>query len=130
VAKVSDLALDEADELYAAVGFRVTRIRKARGVRQEGLAKAIGITRSSIANLETGRQRMPLHLLLAIAQALGVELADVIDTGRPMPQLAERLPDGPRETVADTLREIGKTRVALARLSDALAPLAEPGESS
>lgn len=39
---------------------------------QQELATAIGLTRTSIANLEAGRQRIPLHILYAIAEALGV----------------------------------------------------------
>ena len=40
--------LDAADEPYAAVGFRITRLRKARGLRQDDLAATVGLTRSSM----------------------------------------------------------------------------------
>lgn len=47
---MADLVLDQADKLYAAVGFRMTRIRKARGLTQEAVALAVGLTRTSIVN--------------------------------------------------------------------------------
>lgn len=125
---MSDLALDQADELYAAVGFRITRIRKARGLTQDDLAAAVTLTRSSIANTETGRQRIQLHTLLTIAQALGVEMAELLDIGRPMPVLAERLPQGPRDAVAEAVKAIEAAQSALARSGDALRPFVGDGE--
>lgn len=126
---MSGLALDQADELYAAVGFRITRVRKARGLRQDDLAQAVGLTRSSIANTETGRQRVPLHTLLAIAQALGVELVDLLAVDRPMPLLAQPLPYGPRSVVGAALDEVAKLRLRLDEVTDALEPLTEGGET-
>lgn len=127
---MTDLDLDEADELYAAVGFRITRLRKARGLRQDDLAVAIGLTRPSIANTESGRQRVPLHTLLAIAQALGVELVDLLAVERPMPVLAQPLPYGPRSAVANALTRLGALRSSLDEAVDALAPLAVKGDGS
>lgn len=118
------LELDTADELYAAVGFRITRIRKARGLTQEFLARAVGLTRSSIANTETGRQRIPLHVLLAIAQALGVDMIDLLDTGRELPSLANLLPDNAHKVIEDTLGDIEVVRRSLAALADKIRPLA------
>jgi transcriptional regulator with XRE-family HTH domain len=58
--------------IYAALGSLVREHREAQGMSQSALAKRIGLTRASVANIESGRQRIPLHHLYRIAQALGV----------------------------------------------------------
>jgi transcriptional regulator with XRE-family HTH domain len=61
------------DHFYGKVGSRVRDARKAARVTQSQLGDAVNMTRSSITNLEAGRQRIPLHLLVWIAEVLGVE---------------------------------------------------------
>ena len=67
----------EVDRFYATVGSRVRRARAGRGMSQSALARKIGFARSSVANLEAGRQRIALHLLVQIAWALDCQPADV-----------------------------------------------------
>lgn len=40
---------------------------------QSQLADAIGHLRASVANIEAGRQKTPLHVLYAISEALGTD---------------------------------------------------------
>ncbi len=47
-------------------------------MRQEDLAAAAGMTRSSIANLEAGRQEIPAWRLLAIAAALNTTVCALL----------------------------------------------------
>jgi transcriptional regulator with XRE-family HTH domain len=63
----------KTDEFYVQVGQHVRTAREDRGLSQATLARRIGFTRSSVANLEAGRQRVTLHLFVLIARALGVE---------------------------------------------------------
>jgi transcriptional regulator with XRE-family HTH domain len=122
---VTSIDEDLIDELYATVGFRINRLRKARGLRQDDLAAAVGMTRSSIANTESGRQRLPLHTLLAVAQALGVRLVDLLDTGREMSVLVEPLPPGAFSPVAEAVATVGAARKALEEAGSALSLLLE-----
>jgi transcriptional regulator with XRE-family HTH domain len=62
----------KTDEFYIAAGRRIRTVREGRGLSQAILAQRIGFTRSSVANLEAGRQRITLHLFVLIAKALGV----------------------------------------------------------
>ncbi len=65
--------------MYREVG---ARIRKARaGRKQQQLAIAVGLTRTSITNIEQGRQKILLHTFLAIAAALGVPPAQLLPDG-------------------------------------------------
>lgn len=58
----------DVDRLYRLVG---QRIAAARGrMSQTRLAQLVGLSRGSIANIELGRQRAPLHTIWAIATVL------------------------------------------------------------
>lgn len=59
------------EPVYRLLGARVEQIRTVLGLTQEELAKRVPLTRASIANLETGRQRIMMHHVDAIALALG-----------------------------------------------------------
>jgi transcriptional regulator with XRE-family HTH domain len=58
-------------ELYGHVGQTIQASRTAKGFTQAELAVAIGLTRTSVTNIEAGRQSIMLHTLEAIGQALG-----------------------------------------------------------
>lgn len=90
VRTVSDLAVVA---LYRGVGKRVRLLRTRARMTQEQLADSLGVTRSSIANLEAGRQRSPLHLYVGIAQALGVSMTDLVEDAGATPDSLPRLPD-------------------------------------
>jgi transcriptional regulator with XRE-family HTH domain len=71
-------ATDEIDGFYANLGKRVRKARNNKGMSQQTLASHIGLTRSSVANLEAGRQRVPVHLLVQIAATLGRDPAELL----------------------------------------------------
>ncbi len=55
------------------------RIRRARGsTPQAAVGARVGLSRGSISNIEAGRQRVPLHMLLRFARALNTAPADLI----------------------------------------------------
>lgn len=58
---------------YKRLGEFCVRRRKALGWTQQELADRMGLVRSSIANIETGRQRLLLHDALALMFILGSE---------------------------------------------------------
>jgi transcriptional regulator with XRE-family HTH domain len=72
--------MSDGDALYPIIG---RRIREGRGscaqkYSQAKLASLLGVSRASIVNIEAGRQHATLDLLWRIANALGVELVDLI----------------------------------------------------
>jgi transcriptional regulator with XRE-family HTH domain len=77
---------DNADELYISIGARIRAAREARGLNQTELGGRLGLNRTSVSNIEAGRQRPMLHTLIAAAQALGVELSALLEG--PLPELA------------------------------------------
>lgn len=62
---------------YRKAGRQIHDARLASGFTQERLAKRIGVTRSQIANLETGKSRVLLHVAVKIAGVLKVTLNDI-----------------------------------------------------
>jgi transcriptional regulator with XRE-family HTH domain len=45
---------------------------------QEEFAKAVGLSRTSITNIERGRQPVSLHTLYSMADILGIEAVDLL----------------------------------------------------
>jgi transcriptional regulator with XRE-family HTH domain len=66
------MSLINEPELYRKIGELVRIAREKAGWTQADLAKLSGLTRTSITNLEAGNQRIRVHTLLNIAQALGM----------------------------------------------------------
>jgi transcriptional regulator with XRE-family HTH domain len=54
-------------------GSAVRRLRERRGMTQADLAERVGLGRTSMTNLESGKQNPPLSLLPTLARALGVD---------------------------------------------------------
>ena len=83
-----------------ATGQRITALRMAQGLTQQRLADAVGLARSSIANIEGGRQDSPLRVMVAIAAALGTTVGEFTGTDAvrmPWVELSLRTRDSQRE---------------------------------
>jgi transcriptional regulator with XRE-family HTH domain len=61
------------DELYRRAGELIREARRNRRLTQSDLGTAVGLTRTSIVNIERGRQKLLLHTLFEFADVLGVE---------------------------------------------------------
>ena len=68
---------------YRVLGERLRDARCHARVSQLRLALAVGLSRSSIANIESGRQPIYIHSLVSIAGQLGVSLSELLSTERP-----------------------------------------------
>ena len=83
-----------ADQLfYRQFGRLLAEARRKKGISQELLADELGLSRTSITNIEKGRQPVQLHSLYCIARLLGVELKDLLPSPQifDIPQPSERL---------------------------------------
>ncbi len=65
----------EPQAIYAILGSRIREARDRAGLSQAKLAGRLGMTRTSIVNIEAGRQRPPIHVVWAIAEELRTEIA-------------------------------------------------------
>lgn len=66
------MAIDDIEAVHKAVGARIRMIRETLGIQQNELAKRVnGLTRTSVVNIESGRQRLQLQTVESFARALG-----------------------------------------------------------
>ncbi len=61
---------NKEDLFYEILGIRIQIFRESKKWNQGVLAKKVGLSRTSIANIESGRQRVLAHQLRDFAQAL------------------------------------------------------------
>lgn len=64
--------------LYEEFGRDLRKARRKRGLTQQQLGDRIGLSRTSITNMEKGRQQITLHQLYFISSALGCKLDDLL----------------------------------------------------
>lgn len=74
--------MPEIDEkrLYEILGARLRDAREQHRPRltQTTLSKALGVERTSISNIEAGKQRPPLHVLYKLCGLLRLDIGDVL----------------------------------------------------
>ena len=78
-----------------AIGGRIRQLRMQRDVGQEELADIVGVSRSTIAGIETGRDRGGIETIVAIADYFKVSVDWILARpeslgGPPLGQLAQR----------------------------------------
>jgi len=56
---------------------RIEAIRKQRGIRQDELAKLMGVSRQTISSLETGKYNPSIFLAFKIARYFGMSIEEV-----------------------------------------------------
>ena len=59
---------------YKAIGQRIKIARIKKGITQESVANIINMTPSHMSNVETGKTKVSLPTLIAIANALSVSV--------------------------------------------------------
>ncbi|MDD6350077.1 helix-turn-helix transcriptional regulator [Intestinibaculum porci] len=55
----------------------IEEIRKQKGIRQEELAKALGVSRQTISSLENGRYNPSIQLAFKLARYFHVTIEDL-----------------------------------------------------
>lgn len=68
----------DQDIFYQKLGMNIRFLRESENIKQEALANVLGLTRISISNIETGKQKIQLHALVEVANYLNVSVTDLI----------------------------------------------------
>ncbi|MDP1844941.1 MAG: helix-turn-helix transcriptional regulator [Sediminibacterium sp.] len=66
------------DEFYIYVGEKVRFQRKKARMDQETLARHVNLGRTTIINIEKGRQRLSLEHAWLTAKVLGISIEDIL----------------------------------------------------
>lgn len=61
------------DALYREFGRALRSARETAGLTQKDVAGRVGLSRTSVTNIERGSQHIALHQLFLLADAVGVE---------------------------------------------------------
>lgn len=126
--------------LQQEVGRRLQEARQERGVAQEAFAKQMGLTRTSVSNLERGAQRVFLDQVYQAAHVLGVAvevLLPPLETIFPV-QGVHSAPDDPLPEraaadvarVLESLRGRGRPRAGQLRKQPTTSTAASPAPSA
>jgi transcriptional regulator with XRE-family HTH domain len=73
-----DEVSSDGDELHVALGKRIREKRLSSGLTQAQLAKRIAISRTSLTNMELGRQRLLVDQLYKVAEVLNTQPRDLL----------------------------------------------------
>jgi transcriptional regulator with XRE-family HTH domain len=76
--------------LYVELGRLVRAHRDRVGLSQADLGRRVGLSRTSVTNIERGRQKILVHQLLSLAQALDVGVEALLPAG-PQPEMSAQL---------------------------------------
>ena len=79
------------EDFYRRFGRRLRQSRKAAGLSQADLATAIKLTRTSVSNIEKGRQKVLLHTFGQILDVLNLQADELLPVGAPAPELSTAL---------------------------------------
>lgn len=91
---------EQQQDFYQSLGSRIRQAREDRGFTQEGLAHRLDLTRTSITNIEKGRQKLLLHTFAKLVDVLEVDPERLLPSTDPpssphntLPNLDELLKD-------------------------------------
>ncbi|GAB1857346.1 hypothetical protein MHTCC0001_21820 [Flavobacteriaceae bacterium MHTCC 0001] len=71
--------MDEEDKIYLKkVGKNIANVRKLRDLTQEEVCTELEMDKPYLSSIENGRQNPTLLTLKKLADAIGVEVADIL----------------------------------------------------
>jgi transcriptional regulator with XRE-family HTH domain len=85
---------------YEELGRRLRKARRAADLTQEAVGRRVGLSRTSITNIERGAQHISAHQLVELAAAVRVTPAKLLPEQRP-----PHGEDGPPEELLEGLED-------------------------
>jgi transcriptional regulator with XRE-family HTH domain len=92
------------EELQKALGIELRTLRRKLHIDQETLASKVGVTRSSISNIESSRQAVSLEMFIKLAAALNQDPAVLLNTIRNEASVIVSRDDVDNEAVFTTIQ--------------------------
>lgn len=66
------------DIVYKIIGSKIKQRREESKLTQEEIAKELNLSRASIANYESGKQRISVAELYNLAERFGIDIMDIL----------------------------------------------------
>ncbi|MCD2190991.1 helix-turn-helix transcriptional regulator [Actinomycetospora soli] len=101
----------DVERFYREFGQRLHDARTAARISQEALGRVVGLNRTSISNIEKGRQRLLAHQLPVLARALETTTEELMPAGPAMDTL-KGLMGADRDAVLAVRRARGSGQVS------------------
>lgn len=73
----------ESRAYYKALGAHIALLRKARGMTQAELARAIGVSQQAVFAYELGERRVSVLLISKLSKIFGTSVAELIGMAQP-----------------------------------------------
>jgi transcriptional regulator with XRE-family HTH domain len=67
-------------QIYSEFGRLIAERRKRSGMTQQAFAKALDLSRATVANIERGKQAVQLHVIIQMAAVLNIDVQELIPT--------------------------------------------------
>jgi DNA-binding XRE family transcriptional regulator len=77
------MEVSQEDAIYIIIGDAIRIQRRKANMTQQELAHQLGLLRTSISNIEAGRQHLPIHTLCAIAALFHVPVSTLFQEVSP-----------------------------------------------
>jgi len=88
------------EQFFIKIGEKIAKVRKESGLSQEKLASLLSIRQPVLASYEIGRRRIPLPLIIKIAEILNIFVDDLL----PLPEEKKR--KGPKPKIDRDLEKV------------------------
>lgn len=99
----------ESRAYFKALGAHITLLRKARGMTQQELARAIGVSQQAVFAYELGDRRVSVLILAKLSKAFAISVEQLMGIAKPPPIPKRRLsPRAMRH--AERLQALSKTQ--------------------
>jgi transcriptional regulator with XRE-family HTH domain len=98
----------EFERLYERVGRKIREVREAQEMSQEELAGILQLKRTSVTNIELGRQKLTLEAIYRLCDRFGLEIQDVLPALEVL-----RAPPAQSITVGGESHEVGSKVASL-----------------
>lgn len=85
--------MDDRASFHRSLGERIREAREKTGATQDDLARVVGLSRTSVTNIERGRQGVQAYLLVKIARTLGLTVQQLL----PVAECLQTPPDQLKE---------------------------------
>ena len=119
----------EKDPMLVAVGSKIGAARRKLALSQIQLAEASGTQVSTVFSAENGAQNLSLKTLQKIADALKVDMRDLLPGGPLSSSVTGPMVQMVAESLSTTLRELGRGTLLLQQLQDLVEELNDPSKA-
>jgi len=121
---VTSLPSMKPDRLYPEFGKLVRGHRRRLGLTQDQLAERVGLSRTSITNIEQGRQKVLLHQVFTLADSLEVAPAALLPAAphESSAQIEQKLPENLTAREKDWVRRVMTSGTSEGGMVDAASP--------